>query len=47
MTDAQIAELRGVLDALEDEPRCRVAVANDLEFHRRIALARATGCCAR
>ena len=38
MTDAQIAELRAVLDELEDEPSVEALVANDLEFHHRIAM---------
>src|SRR3954452_8260530 len=38
MTDAQIAGLRAVLDELPDEPSVEALVANDLEFHRRIAL---------
>ena len=37
MTDDQIAGLRAVLDALEPEPSIEALVANDLEFHRRIA----------
>ena len=38
MTDDQIATLRAVLDALDDNPSVEALVANDLEFHRRIAL---------
>jgi GntR family transcriptional regulator, transcriptional repressor for pyruvate dehydrogenase complex len=38
MTDDQIDGLRDVLDELEDEPSVEALVANDLEFHRRIAL---------
>jgi GntR family transcriptional repressor for pyruvate dehydrogenase complex len=38
MTDEAIAELRGVLDQLADVPTIEALVANDLEFHRRIAL---------
>src|SRR5438105_1838214 len=38
MTEQQIAELRAVLDELDDEPSVESLVANDLEFHRRIAL---------
>src|SRR6266542_2180476 len=38
MTDQQVAELRAVLDELGDEPTIEALVANDLEFHRRIAL---------
>jgi DNA-binding FadR family transcriptional regulator len=38
MTETQVAELRQVLDSLEDEPSIEALVANDLEFHRRIAI---------
>jgi GntR family transcriptional regulator, transcriptional repressor for pyruvate dehydrogenase complex len=37
MTDEQIAELRAVLGELDDAPTIEALVANDLEFHRRIA----------
>jgi GntR family transcriptional repressor for pyruvate dehydrogenase complex len=38
MTDDEITELRKVLDQLADVPTIEALVANDLEFHRRIAL---------
>jgi GntR family transcriptional regulator, transcriptional repressor for pyruvate dehydrogenase complex len=38
MTDEQVAELRGVLGQLDESPTIEALVANDLEFHRRIAL---------
>jgi GntR family transcriptional regulator, transcriptional repressor for pyruvate dehydrogenase complex len=38
MTAADIAELRALLDRLDEEPSIEELVANDLEFHRRIAL---------
>lgn len=38
MNDDQIDGLRSVLDELDDEPSVESLVANDLEFHRRIAL---------
>src|SRR5262249_16097424 len=38
MTDEEIAALRAVLDELDDNPSVEALVANDLEFHRRIAL---------
>jgi DNA-binding FadR family transcriptional regulator len=38
MPDAEIAELAKVLDALEDGASVDALVANDLEFHRRIAV---------
>lgn len=38
MTDEQIADLRHVLGQLDDAPTIEALVANDLEFHRRIAL---------
>lgn len=37
MTDEQIGELRTVLGELDDAPTIEALVANDLEFHRRIA----------
>lgn len=37
MSDADIAELAGVLDDVDDDPSVEDLVANDLEFHRRIA----------
>ena len=37
MSDEDIAGLRAVLDELGDDPSVEVLVANDLEFHRRIA----------
>lgn len=37
MTDEQIGELRAVLGELDDAPTIEALVANDLEFHRRIA----------
>jgi GntR family transcriptional repressor for pyruvate dehydrogenase complex len=38
MSDEQTADLRRVLDSLDDAPTIEALVANDLEFHRRIAL---------
>jgi GntR family transcriptional repressor for pyruvate dehydrogenase complex len=38
MADDEITELRKVLDQLADVPTIEALVANDLEFHRRIAL---------
>ena len=38
MTDEAILDLRQVLDQLDDAPTIEALVANDLEFHRRIAL---------
>jgi DNA-binding FadR family transcriptional regulator len=38
MTDDAINDLRKVLDQLADSPTIEALVANDLEFHRRIAL---------
>lgn len=38
MTDDQIIDLRKVLDQLADAPTIEALVANDLEFHRRIAV---------
>jgi GntR family transcriptional regulator, transcriptional repressor for pyruvate dehydrogenase complex len=38
MSDEAIADLRSVLDQLADAPTIEALVANDLEFHRRIAL---------
>ncbi len=38
MTAAQVADLRALLDELGDDPSVEELVANDLEFHRRIAL---------
>ena len=38
MSDEAIADLRVVLDQLDDAPTIESLVANDLEFHRRIAL---------
>ncbi|GAB1821983.1 FadR/GntR family transcriptional regulator [Herbidospora sp. RD11066] len=37
MTDAGIDELRKILDALPENPTVEQLVANDLEFHQRIA----------
>ncbi|MFC4945979.1 FadR/GntR family transcriptional regulator [Pseudonocardia sp. GCM10023141] len=37
MTDEQIAGLRAVLAELDPEPDVEALVANDLEFHRRVA----------
>ncbi|MER7279502.1 FadR/GntR family transcriptional regulator [Dactylosporangium sp. NPDC000244] len=37
MTDADVARLQAVLDALGDAPSIEALVANDLEFHRLIA----------
>jgi DNA-binding FadR family transcriptional regulator len=39
MTDADIGKLQAVLDDLGDAPDIEALVANDLEFHRRIAAA--------
>lgn len=38
MPDDAITDLRKVLDELDDAPTIEALVANDLEFHRRIAL---------
>ena len=38
MSQQDVAELRGLLDQLGDAPSIEELVANDLEFHRRIAL---------
>jgi GntR family transcriptional regulator, transcriptional repressor for pyruvate dehydrogenase complex len=38
MTDAQIEHLRAVLDSLGNDPTVEELVANDLEFHRAIAM---------
>ena len=38
MPDEAIIDLRKVLDQLDDAPTIEALVANDLEFHRRIAL---------
>jgi GntR family transcriptional repressor for pyruvate dehydrogenase complex len=38
MSDEAVADLRSVLDQLDDAPTIEALVANDLEFHRRIAL---------
>lgn len=38
MSDADIAELGRVLESLEEDPSIDALVANDLEFHRRIAV---------
>ena len=38
MTDEQILDLRGVLGQLDDAPTIEALVANDLEFHRSIAV---------
>ncbi len=38
MTDAEVDELRGILSLLEDDPTVEALVANDLEFHRKIAI---------
>jgi DNA-binding FadR family transcriptional regulator len=38
MTAEDVAELRGLLDQLGEQPSIEELVANDLEFHRRIAL---------
>ncbi|GAA5188041.1 FadR/GntR family transcriptional regulator [Rugosimonospora acidiphila] len=38
MADAEIVQLRAVLDQLPVEPTIDALVTNDLEFHRRIAL---------
>src|SRR5947208_15490608 len=37
MSDEGIADLRSVLDQLDDSPTIEALVGNDLEFHRRIA----------
>lgn len=37
MTDAEIKDLRKILDSLPGEPSTEQLVANDLEFHQRIA----------
>ncbi|GAA2251334.1 MULTISPECIES: FadR/GntR family transcriptional regulator [Kitasatospora] len=39
MTDEQLAELREILDRLGENPTVEALVANDLEFHGRIAAA--------
>ncbi|MGH3655779.1 MAG: FadR/GntR family transcriptional regulator [Micromonosporaceae bacterium] len=39
MTDEQIADVRSLLDELPASPPIEALVANDIEFHRRIALA--------
>ncbi|HEY4452936.1 MAG TPA: FadR/GntR family transcriptional regulator [Pseudonocardiaceae bacterium] len=38
MSQQDVAELRGLLDQLGESPSIEELVANDLEFHRRIAL---------
>jgi DNA-binding FadR family transcriptional regulator len=38
MTDAQVEELRQMLASLDEDPTVEALVANDLEFHRRIAV---------
>jgi GntR family transcriptional repressor for pyruvate dehydrogenase complex len=38
MSAAEVAELRGILAELEDKPTVEDLVANDLEFHRKIAI---------
>jgi DNA-binding FadR family transcriptional regulator len=38
MTQDEVAELRGLLAKLGDDPSVEELVANDLDFHRRIAL---------
>src|SRR5262249_40136308 len=38
MTDAEVEELRDILALLDEEPTVEALVANDLEFHRRIAI---------
>ena len=38
MTDAEVQELRDILARLDEEPTVAALVANDLEFHRRIAV---------
>jgi GntR family transcriptional repressor for pyruvate dehydrogenase complex len=38
MTDAQIEDLRAILDSLDADPTVEELVANDLEFHRAIAM---------
>jgi GntR family transcriptional regulator, transcriptional repressor for pyruvate dehydrogenase complex len=38
MTDAQIQDLREVLTSLGEEPSAEALVANDVQFHRRIAV---------
>ena len=38
MTDVQVEELRQVLASLDENPTVEALVANDLEFHRRIAV---------
>ncbi|MBC6445667.1 FadR/GntR family transcriptional regulator [Actinokineospora xionganensis] len=37
MTDADVAELRAILDELDEDPTVEALVANDLKFHSRIA----------
>jgi GntR family transcriptional repressor for pyruvate dehydrogenase complex len=43
MTDEEVGELRAVLAELGDEPDVDALVANDLEFHRRIAAGSGNG----
>jgi GntR family transcriptional repressor for pyruvate dehydrogenase complex len=38
MTDAEVDELRKILAVLDDDPTVEELVANDLEFHRKIAV---------
>ena len=38
MTDAEVEELRDILALLDEKPTVEELVANDLEFHRRIAV---------
>src|SRR5262249_45943437 len=38
MTDAEVEDLRDTLALLDEEPTVEALVANDLEFHRRIAI---------
>ena len=38
MTDEDVAQLEKLLEGLEESPTVEALVANDLEFHRRIAL---------
>ncbi len=38
MTDTQVEELRQILDSLGEDPTVEALVANDLEFHRKIAV---------
>ncbi|MGH3862079.1 FadR/GntR family transcriptional regulator [Actinokineospora sp.] len=37
MTDTDVAELRAILDELDEDPTVEALVANDLKFHSRIA----------